>query len=113
MPGNVVSLPPERPCAGRLQVEKGPLTQENFWHTVQQYLAPDDIILVDQGTAALAQLRCHFPAGAEVLDPAAMGSIGYALPAAFGAQTTFPHRRVILIIGDGAAAHHSGIGNHA
>lgn len=97
------SLPPERPCAGRLQVEKGPLTQENFWHTVQQYLAPDDIILVDQGTAAFGAAALSLPAGAEVLVQPLWGSIGYALPAAFGAQTGFPHRRVILIIGDGAA----------
>lgn len=97
------SLPPERPCAGRLQVEKGPLTQENFWHTVQQYLAPDDIILVDQGTAAFGAAALSLPAGAEVLVQPLWGSIGYALPAAFGAQTAFPHRRVILIIGDGAA----------
>ncbi|EPB2250121.1 indolepyruvate decarboxylase [Citrobacter sp. wls828] len=97
------SLPPERPCAGRLQVEKGPLTQENFWHTVQQYLAPGDIILVDQGTAAFGAAALSLPAGAEVLVQPLWGSIGYALPAAFGAQTAFPHRRVILIIGDGAA----------
>ncbi len=31
------------------------------------------------------------------------GSIGYALPAAFGAQTACPNRRVVLITGDGAA----------
>lgn len=31
------------------------------------------------------------------------GSIGYSLPAAFGAQTAAPERRVILITGDGAA----------
>lgn len=97
------SLPPERPCAGRLQVEKGPLTQGNFWHTVQQYLAPDDIILVDQGTAAFGAASLSLPAGVEVLVQPLWGSIGYALPAAFGAQTAFPHRRVILIIGDGAA----------
>jgi len=31
------------------------------------------------------------------------GSIGYTLPAAFGVQTAEPQRRVVLLIGDGAA----------
>jgi indolepyruvate decarboxylase len=31
------------------------------------------------------------------------GSIGFTLPAAFGAQTAAPERRVILVVGDGAA----------
>ena len=97
------SLPPERPPVARIQVEKGPLTQENFWHTVQQYLAPNDIILVDQGTAAFGAAALMLPGGAEVLVQPLWGSIGYALPAAFGAQTACPDRRVILIIGDGAA----------
>ncbi|MDM2846368.1 thiamine pyrophosphate-binding protein [Citrobacter sp. Cpo090] len=97
------SLPPERPPLGRVQVEKGPLTQENFWHTVQQFLKPDDIILVDQGTAAFGAAALSLPCGAEVLVQPLWGSIGYALPAAFGAQTACPDRRVILIIGDGAA----------
>ncbi|MGZ0420832.1 alpha-keto acid decarboxylase family protein [Citrobacter freundii] len=97
------SLPPERPPVARIQVGKGPLTQENFWHTVQQYLAPNDIILVDQGTAAFGAAALSLPGGAEVLVQPLWGSIGYALPAAFGAQTACPDRRVILIIGDGAA----------
>ncbi|AVQ92608.1 indolepyruvate decarboxylase [Citrobacter freundii] len=97
------SLPPERPPVARIQFEKGPLTQENFWHTVQQYLAPNDIILVDQGTAAFGAAALSLPCGAEVLVQPLWGSIGYALPAAFGAQTACPDRRVILIIGDGAA----------
>ncbi|HBM9258034.1 TPA: indolepyruvate decarboxylase [Citrobacter freundii] len=97
------SLPPERPPVARIQVEKGPLTQENFWHTMQQYLAPNDIVLVDQGTAAFGAAVLSLPCGAEVLVQPLWGSIGYALPAAFGAQTACPDRRVILIIGDGAA----------
>ena len=97
------SLPPERPPIRRVQVEKGPLTQENFWRTVQQFLKPDDIILVDQGTAAFGAAALSLPCGAEVLVQPLWGSIGYALPAAFGAQTACPDRRVILIIGDGAA----------
>ncbi|EEL0310888.1 decarboxylase [Salmonella enterica] len=125
--------PPTRSAGQPVRIDKGELTQESFWQTLQQYLKPGDIILVDQGTAAFGAAALSLPDGAEVVVqplwgsigyslPAAFGaaalslpdgaevvvqplwgSIGYSLPAAFGAQTACPDRRVILIIGDGAA----------
>lgn len=96
--------PPTTRSAGQpAQIEKGELTQENFWQTLQQYLKPGDILLVDQGTAAFGAAALSLPDGAEVVVQPLWGSIGYSLPAAFGAQTACPDRRVILIIGDGAA----------
>lgn len=97
------SPPPTLAHAPGGHIEKGALTQENFWHTVQAYLLPGDIILADQGTAAFGAADLSLPAGADVLVQPLWGSIGYALPAAFGAQTACPERRVILITGDGAA----------
>ncbi|EAM8777296.1 indolepyruvate decarboxylase [Salmonella enterica] len=96
--------PPTPRCAGQpVRIDKGELTQENFWQTLQQYLKPGDILLVDQGTAAFGAAALSLPDGAEVVVQPLWGSIGYSLPAAFGAQTACPDRRVILIIGDGAA----------
>ncbi|HAD5247985.1 TPA_asm: alpha-keto acid decarboxylase family protein [Salmonella enterica subsp. enterica serovar Typhi str. CT18] len=54
--------PPTRSAGQPVRIDKGELTQESFWQTLQQCLKPGDIILVDR-----------------------------------------PDRRVILIIGDGAA----------
>ncbi|EAM3337928.1 alpha-keto acid decarboxylase family protein [Salmonella enterica] len=96
--------PPSTRSAGQpVRIDKGELTQESFWQTLQQYLKPGDIILVDQGTAAFGAAALSLPDGAEVVVQPLWGSIGYSLPAAFGAQTACPDRRVILIIGDGAA----------
>ncbi|EMQ7141902.1 alpha-keto acid decarboxylase family protein [Salmonella enterica] len=95
--------PPTRSAGQPVRIDKGELTQESFWQTLQQYLKPDDIILVDQGTAAFGAAALSLPDGAEVVVQPLWGSIGYSLPAAFGAQTACPDRRVILIIGDGAA----------
>ncbi|ASG75097.1 indolepyruvate decarboxylase [Salmonella enterica subsp. diarizonae] len=96
--------PPTPRSAGQpVRIDKGELTQENFWQTLQQYLKPGDILLVDQGTAAFGAAALSLPDGAEVVVQPLWGSIGYSLPAAFGAQTACPDRRVILIIGDGAA----------
>ncbi|WP_411024243.1 alpha-keto acid decarboxylase family protein [Salmonella sp. s58758] len=95
--------PPTRSAGQPVRIDKGELTQESFWQTLQQYLKPGDIILVDQGTAAFGAAALSLPDGAEVVLQPLWGSIGYSLPAAFGAQTACPDRRVILIIGDGAA----------
>ncbi|EAA9516495.1 indolepyruvate decarboxylase [Salmonella enterica subsp. salamae] len=95
--------PPTRSVGQPVRIAKGELTQENFWQTLQQYLKPGDILLVDQGTAAFGAAALSLPDGAEVVVQPLWGSIGYSLPAAFGAQTACPDRRVILIIGDGAA----------
>ncbi|ELG8019784.1 alpha-keto acid decarboxylase family protein [Salmonella enterica] len=95
--------PPTRSAGQPVRIDKGELTQESFWQTLQQYLKPGDIILVDQGTAAFGAAALSLPDGAEVVLQPLWGSIGYSLLAAFGAQTACPDRRVILIIGDGAA----------
>ncbi|ECE0400220.1 indolepyruvate decarboxylase [Salmonella enterica subsp. enterica] len=95
--------PPTRSAGQPVRIDKGELSQESFWQTLQQYLKPGDIILVDQGTAAFGAAALSLPDGAEVVVQPLWGSIGYSLPAAFGAQTACPDRRVILIIGDGAA----------
>ncbi len=95
--------PPTRSAGQPVRIDKGELTQESFWQTLQQYLKPGDIILVDQGTAAFGAAALSLPDGAEVVLQPLWGSIGYSLPAAFGAQTACPDLRVILIIGDGAA----------
>ncbi|EAZ3111935.1 alpha-keto acid decarboxylase family protein [Salmonella enterica subsp. enterica] len=95
--------PPTRSAGQPVRIDKGELTQESFWQTLQQYLKPGDIILVDQGTAAFGAAALSLPDGAKVVVQPLWGAIGYSLPAAFGAQTACPDRRVILIIGDGAA----------
>ncbi|EBN9930444.1 alpha-keto acid decarboxylase family protein [Salmonella enterica subsp. enterica] len=95
--------PPTRSAGQPVRIDKGELTQESFWQTLQQYLKPGDIILVDQGTAAFGAAALSLSDGAEVVVQPLWGSIGYSLPAAFGAQTACPDRRVILVIGDGAA----------
>ncbi|EGT3575799.1 indolepyruvate decarboxylase [Citrobacter amalonaticus] len=95
--------PPAKPATVPSHIERGPLTQENFWYTVQQALAPGDLIIADQGTAAFGAASLSLPTGAELMVQPLWGSIGYSLPAAFGAQTAAPERRVILITGDGAA----------
>ncbi|CCG87917.1 alpha-keto acid decarboxylase family protein [Erwinia piriflorinigrans] len=79
------------------------LTQNTFWHAIQDFLRPGDIVLADQGTAAFGVATLRLPQDVRLLIQPLWGSIGYTLPAAFGAQTARPQQRVVLIIGDGSA----------
>lgn len=83
--------------------KEGELTQARFWQTLQKHLQPGDIILGDQGTAAFGVAALKLPSDASLIVQPLWGSIGFTLPAAFGAQTARPGRRVVLIVGDGAA----------
>lgn len=79
------------------------ISQHAFWQAMQKFLQPGDLILAEQGTAAFGAAALRLPSQAQLVVQPLWGSIGYTLPAAFGAQTADPERRVILIIGDGSA----------
>lgn len=75
----------------------------HVWREIQESLRPNDIIAIDLGTSAFSSTLLRLPEGADVLCQNMWASIGYSLPAAIGAQIANPSRRVICIIGDGAA----------
>ncbi len=84
-----------------VRIDEGELT-ESFWQTLQQYLKPGDIILVDGGPPPLALPRCRF------LTRGSCGAAAVRVYRLFLARRVWranrhPDRRVILIIGDGAA----------
>lgn len=81
----------------------GKLDQHAFWQSLQGFLQAGDIVLADQGTAAFGAATLTLPAGVTFIAQPLWGSIGFTLPAAFGAQTACPNRRVVLLIGDGSA----------
>jgi acetolactate synthase I/II/III large subunit len=69
-------------------------------------MAPDDVLVADTGysaawTAALLPVR---RAGRNYLR--AVGSLGWAVPAALGAQLAAPDRRVVAVTGDGGVGYH-------
>lgn len=95
-PANTTPVaPPAEPAAV--------ISQHAFWQAMQAFLQPGDLILAEQGTAAFGAAALRLPSQAQLVVQPLWGSIGYTLPAAFGAQTADPDRRVILIIGDGSA----------
>lgn len=77
------------------------LTQAAYWPAIQDYLRPDDVVLVDNGTSyALFGLR--LPTGCTFVGSVNWGSIGYSVAALLGTLTAAPHRRHLLFVGDGS-----------
>lgn len=74
-----------------------------FWPLLQRFLQPGDLLVAEQGMAAVGATALHLPEHCQLLVQQSPGAAGYSLPAAFGAQTADPRRRVIVII-DAAAA---------
>lgn len=87
---------------------KTPRSSQHFdlahmWREIQASLLPGDVIVADTGTSSFSSVLLRLPEGCMYVVQAIHGSIGYALPAALGCQVAFPQRRVLCIIGDGAA----------
>ncbi|KPA82411.1 putative pyruvate/indole-pyruvate carboxylase [Leptomonas pyrrhocoris] len=75
----------------------------HVWNEIQAGLRPNDIVVVDLGTSAFSSVLLRLPEGADYFCQHLWASIGYSLPAALGAQVAEPNRRVVCIVGDGAA----------
>ncbi|MEX3610934.1 alpha-keto acid decarboxylase family protein [Rothia sp. LK2588] len=80
-----------------------PLTQDNLWAQVTGALSSENIVVADQGTSYFGMSTHRLPAGAFFIGQPMWGSIGYTLPAMFGAGMADRSKRPILLIGDGAA----------
>ncbi|MBV8684163.1 MAG: alpha-keto acid decarboxylase family protein [Caulobacteraceae bacterium] len=77
------------------------LTQAAYWPAIQGYLRPGDVIYVDNGTS-FSILGLRLPTGCTFIGSINWGSIGYSVGALLGALIAAPHRRHILLVGDGS-----------
>jgi TPP-dependent 2-oxoacid decarboxylase len=79
------------------------LTQEVLWDALADALTPNNVVLADQGTSFYGMAGHRLASGVTFIGQPLWGSIGYTLPAAVGAGLAEPDRRIVLLIGDGAA----------
>jgi len=97
--------PPAPPEWNREQVKleaKAPITITRLMSRLDEQLDDATIVIADVGDALFASTELTTHARTEFLAPAYYTSMGFAVPAALGAQTARPHARVIAIVGDGA-----------
>jgi indolepyruvate decarboxylase len=96
--------PPLQP--GSLGPVKGvgsdPITVDALYPRWANFIKPNDILITETGSSAYGLAFALLPEGAKFYNQTVWGSIGYATPAAFGAAVAAPHRRVVLITGEGS-----------
>jgi indolepyruvate decarboxylase len=80
-----------------------PLTHDQLWTELEQWIPPRTTVLADAGTAYYGAVGMQLAPGCEVVGQPYWSSIGYTLPALLGTELACPGSRPVLFIGDGAA----------
>ena len=72
--------------------------QKNFWrYAAQKIIKDDDTVFAEAGTSLFGILPEYIPSNARLYSQILWSSIGYTLPAAFGASLANNGERVIFI----------------
>lgn len=99
-----LSLPavqkPAEPAA--LQASDRPLTQAFYDRALQDFITGNKTLIAEQGTSFFGLASQNLASGAKFFGQPLWGSIGYAFPAAIGAQLANPDRRAVLTTGEGS-----------
>ena len=83
--------------------DTGTLRPQTVIRKIKEYAAPDAIVSVDVGQHQMwAAQHFGFTAPNRWLCSSGLGTMGYGLPAAIGAQVAAPNTQVINIAGDGS-----------
>lgn len=73
-----------------------------FYKRLEQFLKPNDILVIDPSSPVLGGSFVNMPEGVDCISQALAGSIGFGTPAALGAAIAAPDRRVVMLGGEGA-----------
>ncbi|WP_053363405.1 thiamine pyrophosphate-binding protein [Bacillus sp. FJAT-27251] len=79
-----------------------PLVAAGYYPRFQRMLKEDDIVIAEIGTFSYGMAEVRLPSNVTYIGQVGWGSIGYAIPSAFGASIAAPERRVLLFTGDGS-----------
>ena len=95
------------PKVHSLEVPQGragdPINADYLYARWNQFLKPNDMLIVDIGTPWIGLAFAHLPTGVTFHNQSLWASIGWATPAAFGAALAAPtRRRTVLITGEGS-----------
>ncbi len=79
-----------------------PITTTRLVRRLDESLDDKTIVVADVGDALFASSELVIHGQTEFLSPAYYTSMGFAVPAALGAQMAQPDHRVVVLVGDGA-----------
>ena len=92
----------QRPQGENYQIDHEPLTQATYFKMMQDFLQLDDILIAEQGSSFFGAYDLALYKDNTFIGQPSWGSIGYTLPATLGTEIAAPHRRNVLLIGDGS-----------
>jgi indolepyruvate decarboxylase len=92
LPGGPVALPES----------DEPITVEYLFQRLAMHLDAKTIVIADPGDAMFAAIDMPVRSARAFLAPAFYASLGFAVPAAIGAQCARPDDRPLVLVGDGA-----------
>ena len=98
-----IDLPPSPPRQPYTITDPAtPITSDRLFSRLDAWLTETTVVIADPGDALFgsADMTVHRDAG--FIAPAYYASLGFAVPAAIGAQTAAPHLRPLVLVGDGA-----------
>ena len=73
-----------------------------FYKRLEQFLKPNDILVIDPSSPVLGGSFVNMPEGVDYISQALAASIGFGTPAALGTAIAEPERRVVMLGGEGA-----------
>lgn len=79
-----------------------PITVKRFFERMDEYLDESTMVICDIGDSLFGAADLTIHRRTEFLSPAYYTSMGFAVPAAIGAQVNRPQIRPIVFVGDGA-----------
>jgi acetolactate synthase-1/2/3 large subunit len=82
--------------------DNGKLRMPEIIHKLSEKTSGDAIIVTDVGQHQMATARYYkFNSPNSLITSGGLGTMGFGLPAAFGASMAAPDKHVVLIVGDG------------
>jgi len=78
------------------------VTIARLFERLNSFIEDDTIVVADVGNALFGAMDLFIHKGTEFLGPAYYASMGFAVPAALGAQCARPELRPLVLVGDGA-----------
>jgi indolepyruvate decarboxylase len=82
--------------------EGEPVTIARLFDRLNNFIGDDTIVVADVGNSLFGAMDLFIHRGTEFLGPAYYASMGFAVPAALGAQCARPDLRPLVLVGDGA-----------
>jgi indolepyruvate decarboxylase len=90
------------PRGRRLSGSSRPITVRKLFERLNAFLGPRTMVISDVGDAMFGAADLFIHQRTDFLAPAYYTSMGFAIPAAVGAQLASPNSRPLVLVGDGA-----------